>query len=62
MASLEKRERMRVLLERWQRRGQSAAAFCRRHGINPPKLSHWKPRGGHVATHSDPSGAGSLTP
>jgi transposase-like protein len=36
------RERMRRLLERWQRSGESAAAFSRRHGINPQKLAYWK--------------------
>lgn len=42
MASVERRERMRTLVARWQRSGQSGAAFCRRHGINPQKLSYWK--------------------
>ena len=36
------RERMRKLLEQWSQSGESAAAFCRRHRINPQKLSYWK--------------------
>ena len=42
MARMSVRERMRGLLEGWQRSGESAAAFCRRHGIKPQKLSYWK--------------------
>jgi len=43
MARIEKRrERMRVLLGRWRRSGESAAAFCRRHDMRPQKLSYWK--------------------
>jgi hypothetical protein len=42
MARIEVRERMRALLERWRRSGETAAAFCRRQGINPQKLSYWK--------------------
>lgn len=37
-----RRERMRAVLERWQRSGATAAAFCRREGIHPQKLSYWK--------------------
>lgn len=37
-----RRERMRGVLKRWQRSGQSAAAFCRQEGIEPQKLSYWK--------------------
>jgi hypothetical protein len=36
------RERMRAVLERWQRSGQSQAAFARRNRIHPQKLSYWK--------------------
>jgi hypothetical protein len=36
------RDGMQALLERWQRSGESAAAFSRRHGIHPQKLSYWK--------------------
>jgi hypothetical protein len=42
MARIDGRERMRAVLERWRRSGESAAAFCRRHGIKPQKLSYWK--------------------
>ena len=42
MARMARRERMRALLEGWQRSGESAAAFCRRRGIRPQKLSYWK--------------------
>ena len=30
------------LLEQWRMSGESGAAFCRRHGIKPQKLSYWK--------------------
>jgi hypothetical protein len=33
---------MRAVLEGWRRSGESAAAFCRRHGIKPQKLSYWR--------------------
>jgi hypothetical protein len=33
---------MAGLLEQWRSSGESGAAFCRRHGIKPQKLSHWK--------------------
>jgi hypothetical protein len=33
---------MRALVERWRRSGETAAAFCRRQGIHPQKLSYWK--------------------
>jgi hypothetical protein len=36
------RARMAGLLRRWQRSGETAAAFCRRHGIKPQRLSYWK--------------------
>lgn len=42
MARIRTRERMAILLRRWQRSGQTAAAFCRRHGIKPQRLSYWK--------------------
>ena len=42
VARIKTRERMRALLERWQRSGESAAGFCRRHGIKPQRLSYWK--------------------
>jgi hypothetical protein len=37
-----RRERMRALVERWRRSGETAAAFCRRQRIHPQKLSYWK--------------------
>ena len=36
------RARMRAVLERWRSSGESGAAFSRRHGIAPQKLSYWK--------------------
>lgn len=42
MAKIETRERMRAVVERWRRSGESAAAFCRRRGLRPQKLSYWK--------------------
>jgi hypothetical protein len=42
MARRERRERMEALLEQWRRSGESSAAFCRRQGIKPQKLSYWK--------------------
>ena len=42
MARNEVRSRMAGLLKRWRASGQSAAAFCRREGINPQKLSYWR--------------------
>lgn len=42
MARRVRRERMRVLIERWRRSGETAAAFCRRQGIDPQRLSYWK--------------------
>jgi transposase-like protein len=43
MASRAKtRERMRALVARWRRSGESQAAFARRHGIDPQRLSYWK--------------------
>ena len=42
MARSEKRERMAALVKQWQVSGESGAAFCRRHGIKPQKLSYWK--------------------
>jgi len=33
---------MAGLLEQWRTSGESGAAFCRRHGIKPQKLSYWK--------------------
>lgn len=65
MARIETRERMARLLRRWQRSGETAAAFCRRHGITPQRLSYWK----RVLGHSDPvvrrrskGGGGGLVP
>ena len=42
MARITKRERMRALVERWRRSGETAAAYCRRQGIPAQKLSYWK--------------------
>lgn len=42
MARSQERERMAGLLEQWQISGEPGAAFCRRHGIKPQKLSYWK--------------------
>ena len=42
MARGGERERMAGLLEQWRTSGESGAAFCRRHGIKPQKLSYWK--------------------
>jgi hypothetical protein len=42
MARSEERERMAALLKQWRMSGESGAAFCRRHGIEPRKLSYWK--------------------
>lgn len=42
MARGERRERMAALLRQWRVSGESGAAFCRRHGIKPQKLSYWK--------------------
>jgi hypothetical protein len=42
MARRESRERMAGLLKEWRASGESAAAFCRRQGIKPQKLSYWK--------------------
>jgi hypothetical protein len=42
MARSGERERMAGLLEQWRTSGESGAAFCRRHGIRPQKLSYWK--------------------
>jgi hypothetical protein len=42
MASSGERERMAGLLRQWRSSGESGAAFCRRHGIRPQKLSYWK--------------------
>jgi hypothetical protein len=36
------RERMRTMVERWQRSGLSGAAFCRREGLQARRLSYWK--------------------
>jgi hypothetical protein len=33
---------MAGLLKQWRACGESGAAFCRRHGIKPQKLSYWK--------------------
>jgi hypothetical protein len=33
---------MAGLLEQWRTSGESGAAFGRRHGIKPQKLSYWK--------------------
>lgn len=42
MARITSRKRMERVLARWGRSGLSAAAFCRREGIKPQKLSYWK--------------------
>ena len=42
MARSEERERMVGLLRQWRASGESGAAFCRRHGIRPQKLSYWE--------------------
>ena len=42
MARSEERERMAGLVRQWRASGESGAAFCRRHGIKPQKLSYWK--------------------
>lgn len=42
MVRSEERERMTELLKQWRISGESGAAFCRRHGIKPQKLSYWK--------------------
>jgi hypothetical protein len=42
MARIAKREQMRRVLARWQRSGESGAAFCRREGIGPQRLWYWK--------------------
>ena len=42
MARIGRRQRMRVLVERWRRSGEPAAAFCRREGVHPQRLSYWK--------------------
>lgn len=42
MARSEERVRMAGLLKQWRASGESGAAFCRRHGIGPQKLSYWK--------------------
>jgi hypothetical protein len=42
MARSEGRERMAGLLKQWRASGESGAAFCRRQGIKPQKLSYWK--------------------
>jgi hypothetical protein len=33
---------MAGLPKQWQMSGEPGAAFCRRHGIKPQKLSYWK--------------------
>lgn len=42
MAKGEVRVRMAGLLKEWRASGESAAAFCRRRGLRPQKLSYWK--------------------
>jgi len=42
MARIERKDQMRAVVERWRRSGESAAAFCRRRGLRPQKLSYWK--------------------
>jgi hypothetical protein len=42
MARSEERQRMAGLVKQWRSSGESGAAFCRRHGIKPQKLSYWK--------------------
>ena len=58
-------ERMAGLLRQWRSSGESGAAFCRRHGIRPQKLSYWKRVLGEMAPVR-PRGrgrpAGSLVP
>lgn len=36
------RERMVRLVGEFERSGQSGAAFCRRHGLRPQRLSYWR--------------------
>ncbi len=36
------RERMRRMVDRWERSGLSAARFCRREGLQPRRLSYWR--------------------
>lgn len=42
MARSQERERMVEVLRPWRASGETGAAFCRRHGIKPQKLSYWK--------------------
>ena len=42
MARIARRERMRAVVERWRRSGESAAAFCRRSGIKAQTFAYWK--------------------
>ncbi len=64
MARSEERERMAGLLKQWRASGESGAAFCRRHGIKPQKLSYWKRVLGEKgpARRRRGSRAGSLVP
>jgi transposase-like protein len=36
------REQMVRLVERFESSGQTGAAFCRRHGLHPQRLSYWR--------------------
>jgi hypothetical protein len=42
MARSEERARMAGLVKQWRSSGEPAAAFCRRQGIKPQKLSYWE--------------------
>jgi hypothetical protein len=42
MGRSEGRERMARLVKQWRASGESGAAFCRRQGMKPQKLSYWK--------------------
>jgi len=36
------RERMVRVVQEFERSGQTGAAFCRRHGLRPQRLSYWR--------------------
>ena len=62
MARSGERERMAGLIEQWRTSGESGAAFCRRHGIKPQKLSYWKRVVGVPTPASRRDRASSLVP
>jgi hypothetical protein len=53
---------MAGLLEQWRTSGESGAAFCRRHGIRPQKMSYWKRVLGVSAPGRRRDGASGLVP